>query len=64
MPADELQRIAQGLNLALARFVGKQVELEGAAGVDHDKTVLWFCVRLWGVRLGVFRSPYSSPTYV
>lgn len=32
VPADELQRIAQGLDLALARFVGKQVELEGAAG--------------------------------
>lgn len=46
VPADELQRIAQGLDLAFAGFIGKQVELDGAAGVGHGKGVLWFCERL------------------
>ena len=37
VPGDDLQRIAQRLYLAFARLIGEQVELDGAAGMGHDK---------------------------
>ena len=33
MPGDDLQWIAQGLDLVLAGSIGEEVELEGAAGL-------------------------------
>ena len=33
VPGNELQRIAQGFDLVLARCVGEEVELDGAAGL-------------------------------
>ena len=31
VPGNDLQRIAQGLNLVLARCIGEEIELDGAA---------------------------------